>query len=127
MLYRDAVECLENLIEDAHHNNDKTVEFGARSLIAKIMRSNVRVFLQHGPRLTDGLTREEASFASVATTGNGLSGKIQAIKLYRERTKSGLKEAKDAVEAWMQKHLGSTSIYNPPQNDSSCEPTFDRY
>lgn len=33
-------------------------------------------------------------------------GKIQAIKLYRERTGMGLKEAKDAVEDWMEKNMG---------------------
>jgi ribosomal protein L7/L12 len=38
-------------------------------------------------------------------------GKIQAIKAVRERTRLGLKEAKDLVEAWMQKNLGFT--YHP--------------
>ena len=34
----------------------------------------------------------------------GRGEKIQAIKLYRERTGVGLKEAKDAVEALAQRH-----------------------
>lgn len=33
--------------------------------------------------------------------------KIQAIKSYRDRTKVGLKEAKDAVEDYMEKTLGT--------------------
>lgn len=33
-------------------------------------------------------------------------GKIQAIKMYRERLSVGLLEAKNAVENWMRKNLG---------------------
>lgn len=41
--------------------------------------------------------------------------KINAIKEMRSRTGLGLKEAKDAVEAWMLKNLGySTNQPNPP-------------
>lgn len=36
--------------------------------------------------------------------------KIPAIKLIRERTGCGLKEAKDAAERWMLKNLGYTSF-----------------
>lgn len=38
--------------------------------------------------------------------------KIEAIKLYREQTGAGLKEAKDAVEDWLQTHPGM--IQNAP-------------
>lgn len=56
-------------------------------------------------RIIDGLTEAEAAKAREP------AGKIPAIKLVRERfikygKSIGLKEAKDIVEAWMQKHLG---------------------
>lgn len=41
------------------------------------------------------------------------NGKIPAIKLYRTRTGHGLKESKDAVEAWMQARLGTKDNYTP--------------
>ena len=44
-----------------------------------------------------GLTRQEFTVASYA------DGKIPAIKLYRERTRCGLREAKEAVERAQEK------------------------
>ena len=110
MLYNDAIETLENLVNDAHRDGDKMVEFAARSLLVKIMRSNVRAFLNHTPRLQDGLTKEEIAILRQPFDIGDCSRKIQAIKLYRERTKQGLKESKEAIEAWMRKHLGYESF-----------------
>lgn len=43
--------------------------------------------------------------------------KIMAIKHYRERTTFGLKESKDAVEAWMLENLGTKNpAYVPVEN-----------
>lgn len=56
-------------------------------------------------KLQDGLTPEEAKLARTK------DGKLAAIKAVRTRLAGdglpyGLKEAKDIVENWMQKHLG---------------------
>jgi len=47
--------------------------------------------------------------AEIRALGHKGENKIPAIKLLRERTGMGLKEAKDAVEAYMQKVFGYTS------------------
>ena len=50
------------------------------------------------PASSKGLSEE------VQTLANDPAKKIQAIKLHREQTGLGLKEAKDAVEAYMSGH-----------------------
>jgi ribosomal protein L7/L12 len=53
---------------------------------------------QEGPRalsIDPGMTAQVQQYAREGK-------KIQAIKEYREQTGAGLKEAKDAVERWMQ-------------------------
>lgn len=60
----------------------------------------------------------------LARAGN----KIMAIKHYRQRTIFGLKESKDAVEAWMLENLGTKNpAYVPlPQERGSNEENQDK-
>ncbi len=51
------------------------------------------------PALYGTIRREEAAWQSELNALVSRGHKIEAIKLYRERTGTGLKEAKDAVEA----------------------------
>ena len=50
------------------------------------------------PKLNDVLTDSESSLFTNPYT---LDQKIRCIKMYKERMPCGLKEAKDAVEAWL--------------------------
>lgn len=59
---------------------------------------------------------------ALAKTGN----KIMAIKHYRERTIFGLKESKDAVEAWMLENLGTKNPAYVPQERGSNEENQDK-
>src|SRR5262245_20800607 len=58
--------------------------------------------LERGGDISVGQTGEACEREVIALVANG--AKIQAIRLYRERTGAGLKEAKDAVEAMAAKH-----------------------
>jgi ribosomal protein L7/L12 len=57
--------------------------------------------------LENGLTKEEESLLV-----NNLRNKIMVIKKVRERTKSGLKEAKELVDKYVDKH--GLTHYDPP-------------
>lgn len=57
--------------------------------------------LLKNPKDPTALSAAEKASASILPSGGNIGGKINAIKLYRERTGLGLKEAKDAVEAWL--------------------------
>jgi hypothetical protein len=63
-----------------------------RKLDALLRQLNIPVVDPAGP---EGLSQEVREIA------NDPANKIQAIKLHREQTGVGLKEAKDAVEAYM--------------------------
>jgi hypothetical protein len=63
--------------------------------------------------LSDKLRREKIAAADLNLTDEEASmlhedvkNKVPVIKLYRERTGLGLKESKDAIEAWFNKNEG---------------------
>ena len=65
--------------------------------------------LQHSPIESDYSLRQalehiEDPFEKTIAETFASEGKIPAIKLYRQETNAGLKDAKDAVEALAQKH-----------------------
>jgi ribosomal protein L7/L12 len=96
------------------------------AILAAMSRSLRLALPKRKPKLIDGLTPEEAKLAS------DRNGKIPAIKLVRERRRKynpdgtfGLKEAKDLVEDWMEKHLGFRSW--PRQDNYTQRSEFKQY
>lgn len=63
---------------------DEIIEFGKMMSLARAVHVDAKSIC--------GLSPEESSYAKQGML-------IQAVKAYRERTKVGLKEAKDAIEA----------------------------
>jgi hypothetical protein len=118
---------VEMLITD-NQGNDLVVLAALRLQLALLTLGKQRIqekmksIQRHKVIVIDGLTEAEAEKARVP------GGKIQAIKMVRERfikegKPHGLKEAKDAVDGWMEKHLGF--IYHPvtdPRFDSNGQP-----
>ncbi len=81
---------------------------GEKSQAIKLYRERTGVGLKEAKEAVEALERGEApqTRPSTASYSDGeivsllkQGEKIQAIKLYRDRTGAGLKEAKDAVEA----------------------------
>jgi ribosomal protein L7/L12 len=98
-------------VEDvlSNHNNVKVEAAALRLQLALLSTAveQVRHKLPKKPcQLVHGLDKPEIEALS-------RSQKIKAIKLYRTRTNVGLKEAKDAVDAYMQWKYGYVSFPLP--------------
>ena len=71
-----------------------------RRLEAQVAHLYFHLGLDPDAAIPSGSGGIDAEVASLINTGK----KIQAIKLYRERTGTGLAEAKDAVEAYERRY-----------------------
>lgn len=89
-----AIEKVETFLDDFGTNQD--VAKAARTLQFALVKQ-LNVELQNLQYVRGDLDANE--YAALVHNGN----KIQAIKLYRERANVGLKEAKDFIEAQMEK------------------------
>jgi hypothetical protein len=58
------------------------------------------------PKIVDGLTQDEVKILMTPCAYNGHGNLIGAIKAVRERTHMELREAKNLIEDYMEKHLG---------------------
>jgi ribosomal protein L7/L12 len=99
--YLNTLDTVEQIIQD--HAKDLAIVRAAKKLQEVLLKTALdTVKPVRKNKLMYGLTPQEAA------TANRREGKIPAIKLYRDRTGCGLKEAKDAVEEYMLKMLGFT-------------------
>lgn len=82
-------------------------QFAPYTNVKEAARNLQRVLLKEAMELVDVGIVHGLNEGEIRALDKGRN-KIPAIKLLRERTGMGLKEAKDAVEAYMQKVFGYT-------------------
>lgn len=99
-IYLNSVDIAQQIVEE--HDNNLAIVRAARKLQAVLLKHALDTVKPPKLKLTHGLTAEEASFAKKR------DGKIQAIKLYRDRTGQDLRQSKEVVEKYMQRMLGFT-------------------
>lgn len=99
----------EQRIEDMSRDNTYSqVFFDARLTVRKLQRDLLEEVSKE--LKTDYFDPQNMLTGDEAETLKRTRNKIQVIKMLRERTGCGLKEAKDRTEAWMQRTLGFTSF-----------------
>jgi ribosomal protein L7/L12 len=104
----DAVSAIDTAI-DTNSDLSKVVDAGRRAQV-QLLKAAMLVVTSKLPVTSRSNKNPNNLTKAEQLKARETYGKIPAIKMVRERTGVGLKEAKDAVENWMGKNLGYTHV-----------------